>query len=183
MAPPPPALARASAMTPATPLTQAQRNRLCEDYFAWAQTFLRRRFGPDAEEFAGEAILHAAATFDPAKGVPFVAWAIQSLDWFYRGQQRLDYQRQSRTVSLDAPLAGDPAFHRDPAAPAAAPDSALVGAEEWEAAAARLNTLHGTPRWLVLARFFGGYSHDQIAHILGYNAQHLAHVFAQLRRA
>jgi DNA-directed RNA polymerase specialized sigma24 family protein len=178
-----PAPVAAPACATDSALSQAQRNRLCEDYFAWAQTFLRRRFGADAVEFAGEGILQAAATFDPAKGVPFVAWAIQSLDWFYRGQQRRDYGRRVRTVSLDAPLAGDPAFHLDPAAPADAPDAALVGAEEWDATAERLNALHGTPRWLVLARFFGGFSHDQVAKILGYNAQHLAHVFAQLRRS
>jgi DNA-directed RNA polymerase specialized sigma24 family protein len=165
-------------------ISLAQRDRLCEQYFTWAERFLRQSFGAAAAEFAGEGIFQAAATFDPAKGVPFLAWAAKNLEWVYRGYQRQEFGGvRAHMVSLDAPIADTETLHFDPESQLPAPEAALTADEAWSQVAERIDNLNGTPRWIVIGRFFGGFTHDRIARIIQFNPQHLSRLFAQLRRS
>jgi hypothetical protein len=165
-------------------LSKSERDRLCEDYFAWAGGWMHKKFGNDAVEFAGEGLFQAANTFNPSKKVPFIAWAIKNLEWVYRGHQRKELGGvRAHAVSLDAPIGGDDNFHFDPPSNEPSPETPLEHAEEWTVVAKRINELHGTPRWLIVARLFGGFSHEGLAKILDFNPQHLARVLVKLRQS
>lgn len=54
----------------------------------WAEAILRRRIGQDAEEYAGIGLMRAHETFDPARGIPWRAWAAKQIVWTARDEQR-----------------------------------------------------------------------------------------------
>src|SRR5690554_1926446 len=73
--------------SPPPALTEAQRDQYSRQYLRWAEAVLAKKFGPDAAEHAGLAIVHALDTYDPSRG-DFKSWLYQNLIWTSRAEHR-----------------------------------------------------------------------------------------------
>lgn len=180
-------------------LCREQQEHLCADYLDFAIRFLRKRFGDEGEEVAGEALWRAVQEYDGR--IPFKAFLKQRLTWAGHNAIRAECGREGsaraearrRTVSLNSMATsrdGTDAEHRcavpEPAAPPGEAQAAAPCAERDRRMIEVLRTIQNLPspgRQVVLCRFLGSMNLEQISHILGHRRRRLAAALAEVRQS
>jgi DNA-directed RNA polymerase specialized sigma24 family protein len=149
---------------------------LCTEHMQWAISFLRG-IGPDAESAAGVGLLNAARSYDPARGVPFRAWATKHLRW---AAQR-DYAAEQRHTGEYSLLDADQ--------PARQPTGDTR--PSFVAVIQRIDRMPRPVRWIALCRFLADFSNADIGITLSRHpvsvsrliSQYAAHADPKLRHA
>ena len=183
-------------------LTRSEQERLCARYLDFAIAFLRRRFGEEGEEVAGEALWRAVCEYDGR--IPFRAFLKQRLTWAghdairsacgREGSARAEANR--RMLSLSAASGdedggdGENTRHAVPE-PAArqqdTPDAAAAAGEDEGRrlldVLRRIQNLPAPGRQVVLLRFLGSMNLEQISLILGHRRRRLAAALAEVRQS
>ena len=165
-------------------LSCAEQDRLARHYLPLLEGRLRRRWGEDAVEIAGEVLAKALRHYDPARNDSFEAYLYQRLQW--RALNDLA-QRRRREVPLSflSPATSDPDAEPvfEPIDPDPGPAVQAREREAFRLTLDHINQLDGTPRWAALGVLLGGFSHGDIALIIGRNKRHIDATLAALRGA
>ena len=181
-------------------LCREQQEHLCADYLDFAIRFLRKRFGDEGEEVAGEALWRAVQEYDGR--IPFKAFLKQRLTWAGHNAIRAECGREGsaraearrKTISLNAMAGesdGSSADGRRTAVPEpAAPPGEGQAVEPCDDRDRRmievLRAIQNLPspgRQVVLCRFLGSMNLEQISHILGHRRRRLAAALAEVRQS
>lgn len=131
------------------------------------------RHGSDAVEYAGLALVEAANTFDPTKGVPFRGWAAQQLTYTWRMEWRKQSRHQSKNPEFEiadndevSRLVGSDALHNHNRQPSAR----LEEHEQVTNLMTLVNELDGPARLILMAKVIARFKTSDIARILDIGA-------------
>ncbi|MCC5830211.1 MAG: hypothetical protein JJU36_12250 [Phycisphaeraceae bacterium] len=181
------------------------RNELCDQWLPWAAEFLRRRYGEEAEELAGEALFEALRSYNGR--VSLRSWLALKLHWTWcRTMERrngrvgsakhramsliLGRAFPSRTCDSTEPADDHRAIEltpddltRGPVSREADPAQLCGRNESLVAALHKIQFLPAPARHLVLGRFLGSLTLEDISHIIGTAPRRLQETLAEVRQS
>lgn len=184
-------------------LNTQEKEDLCTQWLPWAADWLRRRYGEDGEELAGEALFDALSAYDGEHSLK--SWLTHQLHWAWCRAMRIRYggpahTRDSRPTVFfglgrladhhdpfddDAgdPVSGDTGFRiqRD-AGREGDPADQCMRAETTGRILKNIQFLPAPARHVVLCRFLGSLTIEDISHITGTRPRQLRQTLAEVRQ-